>query len=142
MFAHRNLSLTDHIGLGAGIGLGLLFLPGMSLITHWFRRGRALALGIAVSGASVGRMLLPIMLNQLFHKPSVGFAWGVRAEAFLILALLIIVNLIMKTRLPSGKKAREAAAMRKKQLDIKSIFRDGPYWVAVAGSVFIGYLES
>jgi MFS family permease len=127
-------TLTNSTGLGAGIGMGLLFLPGLAMLPHWFRRRRALALGIAVSGGSVGGMLTPIMLNQLFNRPSVGFAWGVRAEAFVTLGLLIVVNLIMKPRLPSGKKAREAA--KKKQLDIKAIFKDGPYWLACIGWVF------
>ena len=72
-------------------------------------------------GSSIGGVIYPIMLNQLFNGKA-GFAWGVRlvasrfsydliihvpllcsAAAFLGLFLLTIANLLMRTRLPSRK---------------------------------------
>jgi MFS family permease len=43
-----------------GIGLGLTFLPSASIVTHYFRRRRALAGGIALSGSAVGGLIFPI----------------------------------------------------------------------------------
>ncbi|KAF8907996.1 major facilitator superfamily domain-containing protein [Mucidula mucida] len=82
-------------GLGAGIAFGMLYVPAMSVIAQYFRQRRALAMGIVTSGSSLGGVLHPIMLNNLFHG-QVGFQNGVRASAGLVSAL-------MRTRLPPGK---------------------------------------
>ena len=57
-----------------------------------------MAMGITVSGSSLGGICFPIMLKRLFD--SVGFGWGVRAAAFLILGCLIIANFLVRSRLP------------------------------------------
>jgi MFS family permease len=113
-------------GLGMGIGMGMLFMPSLSLASHYFRRRRALAMGIMLAGGSLGAAIYPIMLNHLF--PTVGFAWAVRAQSFLYLGLLVIANLIMKTRLPPGGK---------KIVDMKGIVTDIPYMICTVGSFFI-----
>ncbi|KAJ3718689.1 MFS general substrate transporter [Lentinula raphanica] len=125
-------------GLGMGIGMGMLFMPSLSIASHYFRRRRALAMGIILSGkallnpsnlsisGSLGAAIYPIMLNHLFT--SVGFAWAVRAQSFLYLGLLTISNLIMKTRLPAGGK---------KDVDLKGVLTDVPYLICTAGSFFV-----
>lgn len=77
------------------------------------------------TGGSLGAAIYPIMLNHLF--PTVGFAWAVRAQSFLYLGLLVISNLIMKTRLPPGGK---------KSVDMKGILTDVPYMICTAGYVW------
>jgi MFS family permease len=64
-------------GLGIGLGMGCLFLPGVSIVSQYFRARRSLAMGCVVAGASVGGVIWPITLNHLFND-SAGFAWGVR----------------------------------------------------------------
>ncbi|KAK0194178.1 major facilitator superfamily domain-containing protein [Armillaria mellea] len=51
--------------VGIGLGQSLLFLPSLSIIGHHFKRRRAFATGIAVTGASCGGIVWPVMLNQL-----------------------------------------------------------------------------
>ncbi|KAI0126709.1 major facilitator superfamily domain-containing protein [Xylariales sp. AK1849] len=68
----------------------------------WFKRHRALAFGIMVSGSSLGGVLLPIMVQHLFDR--VGFGWTIRITAFLILGLLIFGNVAIKSRLPPAPK--------------------------------------
>jgi MFS family permease len=46
-------------GVAGGLGLGLLFLPAISTIPQWFKRRRALATGIVVSGSSIGGVVFP-----------------------------------------------------------------------------------
>ena len=41
-------------GLGVGIGIGLLFLPSLSILSQYFFKRRALAIGIAAAGSSIG----------------------------------------------------------------------------------------
>lgn len=53
-----------------GLGLGLTFLPSLSVVGHHFRTRRALAVGVAISGASAGGIVFPIMLNRCVAAPS------------------------------------------------------------------------
>jgi hypothetical protein len=60
-------------------------------------------MGIVASGSSLGGVVHPIMLNQFFNS-RVGFHWGVRISALFNLALFVIANLMMSTRLPPQQK--------------------------------------
>ncbi|THH15537.1 hypothetical protein EW146_g4952 [Bondarzewia mesenterica] len=90
--------------LGMGIAQGMLFLPSLTIVPHHFRRRRALATGIVVTGSSAGGIVMPIMLNAFFHS-RIGFANGVRIGAAMIAVLLFIANCMVRTRLPP-KSAR------------------------------------
>ncbi|KIJ37797.1 hypothetical protein M422DRAFT_781574 [Sphaerobolus stellatus SS14] len=109
-------------GLGMGIGAGLLYVPSVAVQAHHWRARRALAMG-----SSIGGIIFPIMLNQLF-KSRVGFHWGVRASAFIVLGMLIVANLLM-----SAKSSRAGPRVNP---DIKGIITDVPYLLAILG-VFI-----
>lgn len=37
-------------GVGMGIGMGMLFLPAISVTSHYFRRRRTVAMGVVISG--------------------------------------------------------------------------------------------
>ena len=43
-------------GVAVGVGSGLLYLPGASVISQYFEKKRALAFGIAAVGSNVGRL--------------------------------------------------------------------------------------
>lgn len=106
-------------GVACGLGAGIAFIPAASSVSHWFKRRRALALGILATGSSFGGaslaslalysgssrlcagIIYPIMLNHLF--PRVGFGWTVRAAGFLTLAMLITAILTIRSRLPPRK---------------------------------------
>ncbi|KAJ3782744.1 MFS general substrate transporter [Lentinula aff. detonsa] len=114
-------------GVGMGIGMGIIFLPTLSVTAHYFKRKRGLVMGIILSGSSVGAVVYPIMINHLFNGSS-GFAWGVRAVSFLDLGLLVFANLIMKTRLPPRNKDPNA-----KPVNTRAILTDTPFWIALFG---------
>jgi len=120
-------------GVGMGLGLGLMFIPAVSVVAHHFRKRRATAMGIVVSGSSCGGIVFPIMLNMLINK-EVGYAWGVRATGFLILALLIIANFCMSTRLPPRPKT----ATGPYSPSVSHILADPPYLLAMAGAFCLG----
>jgi len=46
-------------GILGGLGVGFLFLPSMSIQSHWFAKRRALAIGIVASGSSAGGVCFP-----------------------------------------------------------------------------------
>ncbi|KAJ7848394.1 hypothetical protein B0H13DRAFT_1906744 [Mycena leptocephala] len=109
-------------GVGMGIGMGILFLPCISIPAHYFKRRRGLAMGIILSGSSVGAVCYPIMVNHLFNGKT-GFAWGVRAVSFLDLGLLLTANVMMRTRLPPHSV----------EVQWSVIMRDVPYWFCLIG---------
>jgi MFS family permease len=83
-------------------GASFLFFAGVTAVATWFERHRALALGITVAGSSLGGVILPIMVDHLNNE--VGFPWTMRICAFLFLALLILANVTVKSRLPHSPK--------------------------------------
>jgi len=64
-------------------------------------------MGLTVAGSSLGGVCYPIMLDRLFN--SVGFGWGVRAVAFLMLGCLLLANCLVRSRLspPGWTKGRQ-----------------------------------
>ena len=42
-----------------GIGFGLIFLPASSVVSQWFSTRTPLAIGISVTGSSIGKFMLP-----------------------------------------------------------------------------------
>ncbi|KAJ6604009.1 major facilitator superfamily domain-containing protein [Mycena sp. CBHHK59/15] len=114
-------------GVGMGIGLGLTFLPTISIVVHHFKRRRGLTSGIVLSGSSVGATFFPIMLNHLL--PKLGFAKAIRATGAIVPPCLVVGNLLMRTRLPPRSKRPNA-----KSPDIKSFFGDAAYMWGVVGT--------
>ncbi|KAI0686578.1 major facilitator superfamily domain-containing protein [Earliella scabrosa] len=131
-------------GVGMGLAVGLLFLPSLSIVSHHFRARRALATGIAVSGASCGGIVFPIMLNRLFAHPAVGFANGVRVSGVVCAVLLAAANACMRTRPPGeGAGAGAGAGAGRKEGGLLAVFerarmvsilRDGAYVWSAAGA--------
>ncbi|KAJ6469187.1 major facilitator superfamily domain-containing protein, partial [Mycena vitilis] len=112
--------------VASGIGQSLLFLPSLSIIGQHFKRNRAFATGVGVSGASLGGVIWPIVLNQLSKRTS--FDNAVRATGAIAGVLLVIANLVMKTKArPTG-----TTALKPK---LKVILTDWAFMSSIAGSV-------
>jgi len=37
-------------GVGMGIGMGIMFIPALTITSHYFREKRSMAMGIVISG--------------------------------------------------------------------------------------------
>lgn len=118
-------------GVGLGIGMGLIMLPALSVTSHYFRRRRAVAMGVVIAGSSTGAVVFSILLNNLFNG-KVGFPWGVRTAAFIDLVFLLTANLVMKTRLPSRRERPNA-----KPINIRAVLSDGGYWLCIIGAALV-----
>ncbi|KAJ7143813.1 major facilitator superfamily domain-containing protein [Mycena epipterygia] len=86
-------------GIANGIGAGMTYVPCVAIISHHFKKRRALAMTIVASGSSLGAVIHPIMLNHTLHS-RLGFGNAVRASAGLISGLLLVACFLMRTRLP------------------------------------------
>ncbi|KAJ7451634.1 MFS general substrate transporter [Mycena latifolia] len=125
----RRTQVISSQGVGMGLGLGLTFVPTVSISTHHFKRRRALAAGIGLSGSSVGATVFPIMINHLI--PKIGFANTVRATGYIVLGCLFVGNSLMRTRLPPRSQRPGAA----EPPSIKSFLVDAAYMWTVLGAL-------
>ncbi|EHA26043.1 hypothetical protein ASPNIDRAFT_36530 [Aspergillus niger ATCC 1015] len=106
-------------GVAVGLGSGLLFIPSVAIPVTYFTSRRAVAIGIAASGGSVGAVIFPIVFHKLIDR--VGFGWTTRVIAFVALASLLFSIAVMKSRLPPPTQARQL-------LDLMA-FRDIPFLI-------------
>lgn len=90
-------------GVLGGVSQGLIMSPAMAATPQYFNKKRGTAMGIAVAGSSIGGVILPIALNRMLTKTSLGFGWSVRIEAFLILGVLAVSCPLIRARVPPRK---------------------------------------
>lgn len=121
-------------GVCSALGASMIFYPAIGCVSTWFHRRRAFALGIMASGSSLGGVLFPIMIRRLI--PRVGFGWSMRITAFLILAMMVLANLTLRSRLkPEGSTTWTVGEFARP-------FRELPYALVVAASFmfFFGFV--
>lgn len=112
-----------------GLGTSLLSTVAIGTIGHWFNARRGFATGLASCAGSLGGVFFNLMISSLFT--SAGFAWATRALGFVFLFLLIIANLLIRSRLP-GK-----SISRRNLLPDPRIFKDKTFAVMTAALFLI-----
>ena len=116
-------------GVCIGIAHGCLFCPTLAVLSTYFHRKRALAVGIAACGSATGGLVFPTMVRQLL--PKIGFPWTVRAIGFVQLSMIIIVNLTARTRI----RPRKAGPLVEWQA-----FKELEYTFYAAAAFFVSHL--
>ncbi|KAL4889464.1 putative monocarboxylate transporter [Aspergillus ambiguus] len=91
-------------GLLGGIAHGMVFTPSISAVGQLFTTRRSCAVGIATIGSSVGGIILPIMMRELWLV--VGFAWAIRIVGFVVLALIMYASLVMEDLAHARRRRR------------------------------------
>lgn len=86
----------------SSVGASALLYAAMNSVTTWFSKKRSTAIGVTMSGTSVGGVIFPIMVAKLV--PKIGFPWTIRVVAFVILGICVIVNVTVKSRLSPRPK--------------------------------------
>ena len=102
-------------GILGGAACGMIFTPVVSTVGQYFTTKRAYAMGIVVSGAAIGGIILPIVLIRLFQET--GYGWAVRVDGFIMLVLLTYAAITTK----------EFAPRRPKGLFLVSALKEWPY---------------
>jgi MFS family permease len=88
-------------GIISGISSAFLTTTALAVVAHWFEVKRGFASGIAFVGSSVGGIMFPLVLRQVFEHLS--WAWSVRIVALIVLVQMVIGNLCIRGRLPPSK---------------------------------------
>lgn len=103
VFALMMISISKQVwqlylaqGIVFGFGCGLCVFVAFSLPQQWFKKKRALAVGLCASGSSLGGMLWPIAFNKLLDQ--VGFQWANRIIGFIYIPLVVIAVFATKSR--------------------------------------------
>ncbi|KAF2359698.1 Major facilitator superfamily [Trinorchestia longiramus] len=65
IFAFNIYILYFTIGLGAGLGFGLIYLPAIVCVTGYFEKKRSFATGIAVCGSGLGTFVFSPLVEYL-----------------------------------------------------------------------------
>jgi MFS family permease len=84
-----------------GISNGLQFCPAMALVSTYFVKRRAFAMGFTALGSCTGGVIMPVIVQQCL--PRLGFPWTIRIIGFIMLVLNIISIMLYRTRLPPRK---------------------------------------
>ncbi|OTA90631.1 hypothetical protein M434DRAFT_397885 [Hypoxylon sp. CO27-5] len=87
-------------GVLMGSVMGFLQFPAMAAVSQFFSKKRAAALGVVVSGSSIGGVVIPIALSKMLNGSSIGFGWTVRIIGFIIIPLLGFACIAITSRLP------------------------------------------
>lgn len=67
-FATRYYQLLLSQGVCVGLGMGILYMPSLSVAASYFQKRKPLAIGIISTGGSIGGLIYPAMAQQLLPK--------------------------------------------------------------------------
>jgi MFS family permease len=108
-----------------GIANGLQFCPAMALVSTYFAKRRAFALGFTALGSCTGGIIFPVIAQQCI--PRIGFPWTIRIIGFIMLCLNAFTITFYRTRLPPRKTG---------PLVDWASFREAPFSLFCAGMFF------
>ena len=116
--------------MGFGLGSGMLFVPSYAVVSHYFKKKRALALTFVAAGSSLGTLILPILLNNLLSR--VGYGRMTLFSAALVTFLLVIACTLMRAA-PFPTLTSRPPMMK----SIRQIYKDWPLIMISIGLVSV-----
>lgn len=116
-------------GVLMGISMGLAMFPAMAAVSQYFDKKRAAALGLAISGSSIGGIVIPIAVSKMLNDSALGFGWSVRIIGFVMLPMLAFSCITVRSRLPP----------RTTNFFIPTAFKDATF-VCLIASIFFMFL--
>jgi OFA family oxalate/formate antiporter-like MFS transporter len=124
--------LYGTFGIGAGVGIGLTYVPSVAAVQHWFVQHRALASGIAVSGIGAGNLVFPPLAAWL-----IGLA-GWR-NAYMTLAVAMVVLAVPAALALGGRAATRASAggAPLPGMTLAQALKSPPFWALYALGLFV-----
>lgn len=115
-------------GVCIGLGQGLISVPAVAILPQYFAKRKALAVGVAVSGSSLGGVIQPVVFRRL--EPRIGFPWTTRVLGFIALATCLFSISVMRIR---------QMPRQKRSLIDSTAFKEAPYSLFCI-AMFFGYV--
>ncbi|EPE32528.1 MFS general substrate transporter [Glarea lozoyensis ATCC 20868] len=114
-------------GILQGLVMGCLQFPAFAAVSQYFDKKRAVALGVVVSGSSIGGIIIPLVVSKLLNGSSLDFGWSIRIIGFLILPFMIFACVTVTARLPP----------RKSTFWLPKAFKEAKYLILIAALFFM-----
>ncbi len=142
-------------GLLVGLGIGCIgFVSNTALLSHWFRRRRGMALGLATMGLGFGILIVPVVQVLITRY---GWSAAMALLGIVVLATIVPLNAVFQRRrpedvgqLPDGDSpgAADAAPVTAEPAAEKPVpprdwtlaeaFRSFPFWSIAVGHLGLG----
>jgi len=90
--------------------MSFLVLPSLSTVSRHFIKHRGIAVGLSISGSSIGGVIWPIMINKLLNSDGVSFAWTIRIVGFVMMPLMAIACLTVRPPAVKHSEDKEGTA--------------------------------
>ena len=111
-----------------GLGTGVTCVPIVAVLSLYFKKKQTLAMTWASSGASLGALIHPIMLNYLFNSSRLGFGGTTRVSAGMVTVMILIACMLMRPKLPPPTKQPPSMTTL-----IRKIYKDWVFLVLCIG---------
>lgn len=92
-----------------GVSMSFVTWPSVAVVSRHLPHHRGLALGLVISGSSLGGLIWPIVLQQLLNHSSLSFGWTMRVVGFIMTPLLAVACLVV-VEAPRAEPDSAAAA--------------------------------
>ena len=89
-FSPNVYCLMISYGVLGGLGLGLMYIPAVTVVGYWFEKKRSLVTGISTCGSGFGTIVFAPVVTAL--EGSLGWQWCNRIVAFFCLAVSVFKN--------------------------------------------------
>jgi MFS family permease len=85
-------------GVITGAGYSFTYIPAVAVVGPWFKKYRALALGIAVAGSGLGQFVISVVTGTLLER----FSWRTTLKILALIEIsgLTICSLIIRRKTP------------------------------------------
>ncbi len=124
-----------HFGLGAGICVGSTYTPVNATISKWFVEKRALALGIALLGITIGQMLLSPITAHIINEYGWRTAYVAHSIVVFITAIPAVILIGRLPPIPAQSTSSQSVISRSEQfvqpqsLSAREASKTAPFWM-------------
>ncbi|KIM92630.1 hypothetical protein OIDMADRAFT_139348 [Oidiodendron maius Zn] len=74
--------------------------PCLAATGQYFQKKRGAAMGVTITGSSLGGVIFPIALGKMLNSNKLGFGWSIRICTFMMLGLFVPPCALVLARLP------------------------------------------
>lgn len=141
--------------LSVGIGIGLVYVPAVGTVQHWFIRQRGMASGLATAGIGAGNLLLPPLASAIIGFSDWRMAYVILAALVAILGLIAAFLLENSPQqrglLPDGERLlpreefapeierKAATSAQPTGATLKEALTSRPFWMLYIACLLVGF---